>query len=506
MLGQCSNVLGIHEPAQAAGSSSTTFCSAAQPNQLATLALLPDTGSSSSDSSKEQQPQQHVQLDRFELPQQQSQSGQQQGASVWPPRQQQQARQQSGVQYGSNGSSNNGVSSRAMVASAEPQDGMSQPPGLRALGRAFNGEAGRLLGMLGAQLLVHVANLQRGMAALQQQQQHGGRQQDGEQQQQRQAPWRPRMPWQRQQAAGSDAAAAAAKQQQARQASEAARQWVSRGVVAEAKMELREALACYINAVTLDPDDVELICRLAKQWSDLTYEDGATVEQIQEVNTKAIEYAERAITMAPKAAGGYMASCVSRGRLALFSDNKTKVRLAKEAQEAARTALSLEPENDLAHHLMGRWHFEMAQINFVVRQLIRLVYGAALAPGKFEDALSEFEAAVALNPTRLIHRVELGRTHLRLGHKREAYEQLSASMGMEIDDVNAKLQRDDAELLLDKLKGEFERSVSWGGFSSSSSSSAGGSAAGAAGSGAISANGSSSSSSGTKSAGGEEEQ
>jgi hypothetical protein len=26
-----------------------------------------------------------------------------------------------------------------------------------------------------------------------------------------------------------------------------------------------------------------------------------------------------------QSAGGYMASCVSRGRLALFSDNKTKV-------------------------------------------------------------------------------------------------------------------------------------------------------------------------------------
>jgi hypothetical protein len=50
-----------------------------------------------------------------------------------------------------------------------------------------------------------------------------------------------------------------------------------------------------------------------------------------------------------------MALCVSRGRLALVSDNKTKVRLAKEAREAAVTALQMEPGNDLAHHLMGRW-------------------------------------------------------------------------------------------------------------------------------------------------------
>jgi hypothetical protein len=317
MWGQCSNAFGIPQQFQDAvsssnSSSSATFCSAAQPNPLAAVALLPETGNNSSSSSKEQQ---QVQLDRFELPQQQLQplqkQQQQQGASLWPPRQQQQqqqqqARQQSAAQYSSS-SSSNGVSSRAMVASAEQQDGVGQPPGLRALGRAFNGEAGRLLGVLGAQLLVHLANLQRGMAALQQ------HQRDGEQQQQqRQALWRPRLPWQRQQAAGSDTAAAAAKQQQ-RQASEAARQWVSRGVVAEAKMQLREALACYINAVTLDPDDVELICRLAKQWSDLTYEDGVTVEQIQEVNAKAIEYAERAITMAPKVCGVVVWQSIGNG-------------------------------------------------------------------------------------------------------------------------------------------------------------------------------------------------
>lgn len=64
-------------------------------------------------------------------------------------------------------------------------------------------------------------------------------------------------------------------------------------------------------------------------------------------------------------------------------------------------------------------------------------------------------------------RVELGRTHLRLGHRRDAYEHLSAAMALPVEDVNAKLQKEDALLLLDKLRAEFEGSVSWGGFSSS---------------------------------------
>lgn len=62
------------------------------------------------------------------------------------------------------------------------------------------------------------------------------------------------------------------------------------------------SLACH--TVTLEPGNREYLCRVAKQWSDLTYEEGATVEQIQEVNAKAMEYAERVVAMAPKVGGG----------------------------------------------------------------------------------------------------------------------------------------------------------------------------------------------------------
>lgn len=76
-----------------------------------------------------------------------------------------------------------------------------------------------------------------------------------------------------------------------------------------------------------------------------------------------------------------IAACTSMGRLALLSDNKTKVKLAHDAREEAVMALALEPSNDLAHHLMGRWHYEMANLNVVVRTLVRVMYGTALASG-----------------------------------------------------------------------------------------------------------------------------
>jgi hypothetical protein len=125
----------------------------------------------------------------------------------------------------------------------------------------------------------------------------------------------------------------------------------------------------------------------------------------------------------------------------------------------------------------------MAQINFVVRQLIRLVYGASLAPGTFADALSEYQAAVSLNPSKLIHRVELGRTLLRLGRRPEGFAELSAAVRLEVEDINAALQKEDAELMLSKLRREFAGAVvplAWGEGGSSGDGQQPGGAGGAA--------------------------
>lgn len=345
---------------------------------------------------------------------------------------------------------------RPASATAATASGKQQH-GLHLLSRHINSEAAKVTGILGAQLLVHFANVQRSVVQHGEDLRHAAR-----------APWRAlRLPWHRGGDAGHGPGADGAAHGLSRRPSEAARRWVDKGAEAERQLDLREALSCYQSALALDPSSLANMCRVAKQWSDLTYEQGASTDQIVDANMKAIEYADRAILLAPKWAGGYIASCVSRGRLALFSDNKTKVRLAKEAREAACLALELDPSNDLAHHLMGRWHYEMAQINFVVRQLVRLVYGASLAPGTFTDALSEFQAAVEINPNKLIHRVELGRTYLRLGRKQEALRELAASMELDVDDINAQLEKKEAEELLGKLRHEaggwHVQPLAWGG-------------------------------------------
>lgn len=231
-----------------------------------------------------------------------------------------------------------------------------------------------------------------------------------------------------------------------------ARTLMERGCAYERDLDVRAAVQCFEEAVRLSPCNLVTLCMAAKQWSDLTfYYDVRSDRERQLVNLKALEYAERAISCHPSDAGGYLGACISKGRLALFCDNRTKVKLAKEAREAAATALQLGPDNDLAHHLMGRWHYEMSKLNVVVRTVVRIMYGTSLQPGTREDALEAYRQAATLAPHRLVHHVEAGRVAMELGHISDARNAFETALQCDVEDINAWHTRMDAEMLLAQL-------------------------------------------------------
>ncbi|KAK9822505.1 hypothetical protein WJX81_006973 [Elliptochloris bilobata] len=231
---------------------------------------------------------------------------------------------------------------------------------------------------------------------------------------------------------------------------------MAKGQQLEAQLDVRGAMRCYEDAAKLLPGSSDVLCRCAKSWSDACYLDFVSRERFTDadrraLNQRAMEYAQQAVAVEPHASLPYVALCTATGRLALFSDNRSKAALVKVARQHAVTALELDPRSDLAQHLMGRWHWEMAQLNSVVRFLVRHMYGTELPPGTHADALMHYTRAAELNPRRLAHYVELGRAYKRLGHNARARQELEAALRMDVEDINAHLQKVDAEAMLRDL-------------------------------------------------------
>jgi tetratricopeptide (TPR) repeat protein len=103
-------------------------------------------------------------------------------------------------------------------------------------------------------------------------------------------------------------------------------------------------------------------------------------------------------------------------------------------------ALKLDPKNDTAWHILGRWNRVLADVNVVKRVLAKALYGE-LPTTSNEEAERCLKKAIALNPNRLMHYIELGRIYAQMGRKEDARKNIEKGLAMpnkEKDDPETK--------------------------------------------------------------------
>lgn len=196
----------------------------------------------------------------------------------------------------------------------------------------------------------------------------------------------------------------------------------------DAKNRNAEALAVIQQADQLAPGNAEILYRLAKQKSQLSQEAKSAAER-KKLGAEALEAAQSAATAAPKNAQTHLTLAIVYGRLAQDEPARRKIELSRLIRDEAETAARLDPREDYAWHVLGRWNYEMANFNAVLKSLAQAIYG------KFPDASNEkaveyLEKAVALRPDRVVHQIELGRAYLAIGEKDKARAALEKGLSL----------------------------------------------------------------------------
>jgi tetratricopeptide (TPR) repeat protein len=100
--------------------------------------------------------------------------------------------------------------------------------------------------------------------------------------------------------------------------------------------------------------------------------------------------------------------------------------------------LALDPNNDTAWHILGRWNRVLADVNSIKRVLSKAIYGD-LPVTTNEEAERCLKKAIAINPNRLMHYIELGRIYAQMGRKDEAMQFIRKGLTM------PEQEKDDAE-------------------------------------------------------------
>jgi tetratricopeptide (TPR) repeat protein len=121
--------------------------------------------------------------------------------------------------------------------------------------------------------------------------------------------------------------------------------------------------------------------------------------------------AERALSINNKQPELYYNLALALGRLSEHASVSTKIENAKQIRIAAEKAIELNGSLAGPHHILGRWHREIAGFNAFEMAMIGTFFGKGLEGGTYESAIFHFQKAIQLEPDNLMHYFELANTY-----------------------------------------------------------------------------------------------
>ena len=186
----------------------------------------------------------------------------------------------------------------------------------------------------------------------------------------------------------------------------------------EAVPDEHAALLKFIEAIKLQPNHLhalskgsELCSRIGqRQTNTKVRDDYYAVAKI---------YAENALKIDPTYSEANTAMAIMLGRTTLTKSGKEKVIAAKNLKKYVDAAIKSNALNFLAWHVLGRWHYEISNLNFIERAAVKMFYGG-FPPSSLKEGITAFEKSKALTPGFILNYFELAKAYHRNDEKAKA--------------------------------------------------------------------------------------
>lgn len=184
---------------------------------------------------------------------------------------------------------------------------------------------------------------------------------------------------------------------------------VANGDTADRSFNPAEALESYLPAEKMDPGDVSLLLKISRQYRHLMTDTGNKAKKL-EYGRIALAYDSRVSRLAPSNSEAQLSEAITYGKLMPYLGKKEQIAASPVVKAAADRAVKLNPRNDTAWHVLGRWNQALANVSGLKRKLGGMLYGK-LPTGSYEESVKCFNKAIAIDSSRPRHYIELGHTY-----------------------------------------------------------------------------------------------
>jgi len=158
-------------------------------------------------------------------------------------------------------------------------------------------------------------------------------------------------------------------------------------------------------------------------------------------------YAETALKIAPDNSEANCVMAIALGRSSMTKSGRDKIENAREVKKYVDAAIKNDPHNFKAWHVLGRWQFEISNLNGVERGIVKVFYGG-LPAVTLQQSISSFEKARSLRPEFILNYLEMAKAYKENNQKAKAVAYLNVMLNLPIQTEDDTIIKEKAKALL----------------------------------------------------------
>lgn len=213
----------------------------------------------------------------------------------------------------------------------------------------------------------------------------------------------------------------------------------------------KEALDVYRQIVEERPEDFTALWRTSFLYSRVGNRLDSKDQQKTYFN-RAIEFAERALEVDSTHTQSNFVMAVAMGRKALISGARERVAASRDIKKYADRALEYDSENEGAWHVLGRWHFKIANLSWLERAAANTLFGGIPGDASNEKAAEYIEKAIELNDRYIRYYYDLAQVYQEMGKKEQAVQTCQTALKKTSITPDDDQLKEECRKLINKLK------------------------------------------------------
>lgn len=192
-----------------------------------------------------------------------------------------------------------------------------------------------------------------------------------------------------------------------------------------------EALAMYEEVLQSAPDNYTALCKaslLNCRIGERLADDGTKIA----FYAKAKQYASRAYELRPDDAEANYAMALSLGAMAMVSGPKQRLAGISQMKSFLDTALEKNENHAGAWHLLGRWYFKMANLNFAEATASKMFFGGVCGEATNEEAAAAIQTAIKYNPMNIQYYFDLATVYKEMKSNDACTKTLEQAIALQV--------------------------------------------------------------------------